>query len=146
MISHRLLLAGSLAAGIFAAAALIGTVRPTTRESAIGPFSVVQVANAAGPGPSIGETAARGRALSQIQRLRPDLRGFEVTAARFASNVVKVTDATGKFEYDDGGKPQNIWIIEALAPGQAGWEHVMALVVIDAKSGQILSSGVGTWN
>jgi hypothetical protein len=146
MTSHRLLLAGSLAVAIFTAAALLGATRPAIHASELGPFSVVQVANAAGEGPSISESDARVGALSQIQHLRPDLRGFEVTAARFASNVLKVTDATGKFEYDGGGKPQSVWILEATAPGQAGWKHVMALVVIDAKAGQILSSGVGTWN
>ncbi len=134
------------AVALFASLSIAGP-QAATIKTAFGPFLVVQSAAAADEvtGAVVDVATARGAALREIASLRPDLVGMSVASASYAAEVLEATAASGAIHFDQNS-PRNLWLAEVTGPPQAGYAHVVGLVVIDANTGQVVASGVGTYN
>ena len=69
---------------------------------------------------------------------------MEVTTATFSRAATHATTPRG-FSFDQS-IPSDVWIVELSGPGQAGWDHTAAMEVVDANSGEIVSSSIGSYN
>lgn len=139
-------LAFVIALGLFAGVAALGTTRGTV-SATLGSFDIVQVAQAAAPEvsePRIGESQAREASKADLAKLRPNVKNLQVKAANFAENVTKALTKSGlTFEQSE---PVDVWLVELEAPGQDGWDHVLGLAVINATTGEVIASGIGSYN
>jgi hypothetical protein len=135
-----------IAAGLFAGFSALGTTRGTV-STTLGAFDIVRVAQAATPEvkePAINEAQAGNASKADLAKLQPNVKNLEVKAAHFAEKVTKAETKSGlTFEQSE---PLDVWLVELEAPGQDGWDHVVGLAVIDATTGSVIASGIGSYN
>ncbi len=90
------------------------------------------------------EVTARKAGLDAISTRRPDVAGFRIVASRYARGIIKATTTTGfAFEQAD---PGDFWLIEFNAPAQQGFEHVVAVAIVDDTTGTVVANSVGAYN
>jgi hypothetical protein len=142
-IRAKVFVAVGLSVALFVAAITLGATSGP-RTFSVGGVQVVGVARGASNQSTIPEAAAKTAGIASIAALRPDFTGFSLSRSTFVPGVLRASTAYGMTFTSDA--PTDVWLIEWSAPAQSGWDHVVAVTVVEGHSGRVVASGVGTYN
>jgi hypothetical protein len=94
-----------------------------------------------GRGQSVAPAEARGRALAQLAIQDPALVGVVMGEAARSDQVREVRDPTGLIiqEFDEA---KDAFVISFEADGTGEFSNVRGVVVVDAETGEILTSAI----
>jgi hypothetical protein len=110
-------------------------------------FTVVEEADTNGVTPRINRNQAASAALQWLasgEGGMPAIDGARIVTSSFRADVYSVTWADGS--YSTTGPPENLWLITLEAPGQPGWQHTEAHVLVDGDTGDISGANQYSYN
>jgi len=144
---RKLGLSGGVVALLVLVAVVIGLqssstskgIAPTSKAvSQLGPLTLVVDAQAGSPAAAVAQSTAEATAQRVLAADRTHFASYRVTNAAFMAGLTGVVDAAGHPWYRTT-LPENDWAMFLVAPAQAGWKYVEALVVVNGESGVVES-------
>jgi hypothetical protein len=89
--------------------------------------------------------ALRSMASQDAANGAPTVQGYTVTTAYHAVGLMRARTTDGRSMYSSD-RPEDAWVLEFAAPPQLGWAHVSAFVIVDARTGRVISQSEALTN
>lgn len=118
---------------------LVTSLQTHEKRTGMGQLSLIEGAVAAEGG--VPETVAADAARTQLSEMQPDVHGLRIADSRLAGALARVEDATGRIVHTNSD-PRDAWVFQFDGPAQNGFAHVLALVIVDAQTGEVVSAQV----
>lgn len=91
--------------------------------------------------PSVARDQATAVALQTMGGLNSGLTRYEVTSIYHAPALLRATDESGN-QIATFSPAIDAWVIQLGAPAQGGYTHIVGLVVLDAKNGEVKTASL----
>ena len=113
---------------------------PRSIEFDLGSFTLVESA-AAATTPVVDQSVAAGAAQQRLDVMNPSVRNLSLTGSHLAVGLKTIQRTGGDLVYSSSPE-EDSWVFEYEGPAQNGFKTVEALVVVSAKTGEVVSAQI----